>query len=60
MLKNKQGKLNVFGFSVELFGALTVSVGVFTIPLKIFSNELISELIIALGTIVMIAGRFLR
>ena len=57
---NKIGKFNLTGFSVEIIGALMVSLGVFTIPLRFFPNELVSELVIAAGTLLMIVGRFLR
>ena len=56
----KKARINMAGFSIELIGAGMISFGVFTIPLRIFGNELISELIIAVGTVVMLAGRFLR
>lgn len=59
------GKKGVFngggaGFTIELIGAALVSFGVLTIPFRLFGNELISEFIVAIGTLIMIVGRFLR
>lgn len=57
---DKKAKINMLGFSIEVIGAGFISFGVFSIPLKLFGNELFSELIIAVGTVIMIIGRFLR
>ena len=56
----KAAKVQFVGFCVELFGAGMVALGVFSIPFRLFVNTLVGELLVALGMLILLIGRFFR
>ncbi|MBI4140169.1 hypothetical protein HY483_04415 [Candidatus Woesearchaeota archaeon] len=59
---DKQGNIHssTIGFFLEVTGSLLISFGVLSIPTNLFSNSLVPEFLVALGTIIMIGGKFFK